>query len=230
MQYQVNISIDNAGLQAIYAAGQAVTFVKSVVANPLSSGNLPIAWIAFQPFQVNQVSWVENYKLYGTTTQLQAGAQIVMTSMTTQQAQLGWLYTFQNGMFNAQSGLGNTFNLSNQANTPTLMNFGLSQIANVNGVSVNAPLNSIPVLYNQLATFTPQEQVSVFLSSYEDNGVVISQVASNALNITLSSQNPTASVGFNDATNTFYLQSSLASAKEDRPRIGLEFARKVIAA
>ena len=33
---------------------------------------------------------------------------------------------------------------------------------------------------------------------------VISQVASNALVVTLSSQSPTANLGFNDSTNTFY--------------------------
>jgi hypothetical protein len=225
MQYQVNLSIDNAGLQSIYAAGQSVTFVKSVVSNPVAGGNLPIAWLTFQPFQSNQVIWIENYSLYASTTMLQSGATINMTSTTMGPAQLGWLYSFQNGIFTGQSGSGSTFNTANQANSPSILNFGLAQTANVNGVSVTAPLNAVPVLYNQQATFTPLEQISIFLSSYQNNGVVISQVAGNALNVTLSSQNPTANVGFNDATNSFYLQSSLSAT----PRIALDFATLVSA-
>jgi hypothetical protein len=45
MQYGLNISIDSTALSQIYAAGQAVTLVKSVVSNPLSSGNFPVAWV-----------------------------------------------------------------------------------------------------------------------------------------------------------------------------------------
>jgi hypothetical protein len=220
MQYQVNINIDNAGLQAIYAAGQSVTFVKSVVSNPVATGNLPIAWLTFQPFQSNQVIWIENYSIYASTTIVQSGAVINMTSVTAGSAQLGWLYAFQNGIFTGQSGSGSTFNVSDQVSAPSPLQFGLAQTANVNGVSVTAPLNAVPVLYNQQATFTPQEQISIFLSSYQNNGVVISQVAGNALNVTLSSQNPIANVGFNDATNSFYLQSAA-------PRINLEFASLV---
>ncbi len=82
MQYQLNISIDQPGCQQIYKANQAITIVKSVVANPLASGNLPVAWINFQPLEENSVIWVENYNIYATTTSLTAGATIVQTSVT----------------------------------------------------------------------------------------------------------------------------------------------------
>jgi len=226
MQYQINISIDNAGLTAIYKAHQSVTLVKSVVSNPLNQGNLPIAWLTFQPFQQNSVIWQQEYNLYATTTALKAGATIKMTSITDPPAELGWIYTFSNAVFSGQQATGSTFNVTNQASTPANLNFGLAQVANVNGVPVNAPLNSVPILFNEAGSFTPVEQVSIFLSSYSNNGVVISQVAGDALTVTLSSQNSTANVGFDDSTNTFYLMARKPlDVPRETPRMGLEFAR-----
>jgi hypothetical protein len=213
MQYQLNITIDNPGLSAIYAAGQAITIVKSVVSNPTSQGNLPIAWISFQPLAHNTVSWIENYNIYGTTTQLNAGATIVQTSVTGVPVQTGWIYTFAQGQFTgAQGGSTSTFNMNNQQGG--MFNFGLSQQAIVNNVTVMAPLSAIPVLNNESATFTPEETVSVFLSNSINNGVVLSQVASNALAVTLTSQNATANIGFNDINNTFYLSASAQVSAE----------------
>jgi hypothetical protein len=212
MQYQLNINIDNAGLNQIYNAGQAVTLVKSVVANPLGSGNLPIAWVTFQPLEVNLVSWIENYNIYATTTSLVAGATIVQTSVTGAPVLTGWMYTFAEGQFTgAVGGSASTYNMTNEQQG--MFNFGLSQQALVNGTQVMAPLNAIPVLNNEQATFTPEESVSIFLSTSTNNGVVLSQVAGNALPVTLTSQNPTANIGFTDSTNSFYL---LAAAQESQ--------------
>lgn len=207
MQYGLNISIDSTALGHIYGAGQAVTLVKSVVSNPLASGNLPVAWVSFSPLQENAVTWQESYNIYATTTVLNAGATIVQTSVTGTPVQTGWIYTFAQGFFiGAQGGAATTYNMTNQQNGS--FSFGLSQQAMINNVMVNAPLNAIPVLYNEGASFTPEENVSIFLSNSVNNGVVLSQVASNALAVTLTSQNPTANIGFNDATNTFYLESA----------------------
>lgn len=218
MQYQINISIDDAGLQKIYSAGQFVTLVKSVVSNPTSPSTLPVAWLSFQPLEENQITWIENYYLYATTTVLQSGATIVMTSQTQAPAQLGWIYDFAQGQFSSTQEPGNTFNVSNQMQSGSF-NFGLAQQATVNNVSTFAPLNAVPVLYNQQASFTPQENISIFLSSFSNNGTVISQVSGNALTVTLTSQQPSANVGFNDSNNTFYQITS-----------GQQFARRLSAA
>ena len=213
MQYQINLDIDDAGLSKIYGASQSVTLVKSVVSNPLATGNLPIAWLSFQPLESNQIVWVENYFLYASTTVLQSGATINMTSQTGGPVQPGWMYSFAQGQFVSASGTGSTFNVDNNTSTGSF-NFGLAQQATVNNVSTLAPLNAQAVLYNEEASFTPIETISVFLSSYSNNGVVISQVASNALTVQLTSQSPTVSLGFNDATNTFYVLNSGARSAE----------------
>ncbi|AOJ71383.1 MULTISPECIES: hypothetical protein [Burkholderia] len=214
MNYQINISISNTGLNTIYQNGLHVTLVKSVISDPLQQGNLPIAWVTFQPLQLNQISWQEQYTMYATTTVLQAGATIMMTSQTGAPIQTGWTYTFERAQFTgADGGSPSTFNLLNsQAGN---FSFGLAQQAVVNNVPVAAPLNAVPVAYNMRASFTPIENLSLFLASYSNNGSVISQVASNALPITLSTQNPAAQVGFNERTNTFYLQQPAVLSGEE---------------
>lgn len=218
MQYQLNIAIDSIGVQQIYAANQSITIVKSVTTSPVASGNLPVAWISFQPLEHNSVTWIENYDIYATTSSLNAGATIVQTSVTGAYVQTGWTYTLKNGVFNGATGGGaGTFNTNNQQGG--MLSFGLSQSAWVNNVQVNAPLNAIPVLNNESASFTPEETVSIFLSNSVNNGVVLSQVASNALPVTLTSQNPTANIGFTDASNTFYQQTASAVTPADFARL-----------
>lgn len=209
MQYELDINIDQTGVQRINSVNQLVTIVKSVSPG-LDAGNLPVAWITFEPLMHNKVTWIENYGLYATTQQLQAGATIDMTSTSQGTVQLGWTYSFAQGIFMGEQGAGNTFNVENAYDTYPLA-FGLAQQANVNGQTVYSPLNCVPVLYNQAVSFTPIETLSIFLSSYSDNGVVISQVAGNALVVELTSQSPVATIGFNDANNTFYLNPALPS-------------------
>lgn len=214
MQYQLSINIDSAGLANIYAANQYITIVKSVTANPLQSGNLPVAWISFQPFQSNIVTWVETYNIYATVSSLQSGATIKQTSVTDVPVQTGMTYTLAEGSFSSASGGGSgVFTCANQQ--APMLNFGLSQEAVINGVTVNAPLNAVPILYDESASFTPIENVSIFLSNIVNNGVVLSQIASNALPVTLTSQTPTATIGFADASNTFFLEQQKQRTQAD---------------
>ncbi|WP_437588276.1 hypothetical protein [Sorangium sp. So ce1000] len=207
MQYQLNIAIDDNGLQTIYSSGLAVTLVKSVVANPLASGSLPIAWVQFQPLESNLVTWIENYYAYASTTIAKSGATIAMTSRAPTPLQTGWTYTFSTAQFTGTpGGPSGTYTVDNQMDGN--FSFGLAQQATVNNVPTLAPLNTQSVPYNMSATFTPQEEISIFLSSCVDNGAVMSQVADNALTVTLTSQNPTANIGFNDTDNSFYLVGS----------------------
>jgi hypothetical protein len=201
-QYQLNINIDQTGLTQIYQSGQTVAIAQTVQSG-LGSGS-PLAWISFQPFQTNQVTWAPNYYLYASTTQLQPGATVMLMSMTPSPAQFGSTYTFQNGVFTGAAGGPNALNVANLQSGMALA-FGVAQHATVNGSNVLAPTNAVTMLYNQTASFTPTGQVFIFLSSISNNGVVLSQIPSSALAVTLTSQNPAANIGFNDATNTFFL-------------------------
>lgn len=214
MQYQLAISIDGNGLQSIYAANMAVTICKQIIVG----GNISVGWLNFQPLEENVVSWVENYSFYATTTQLVPGATIMQISNSGAPVQPGWNYVFAQGQFTGGSGgASGTYNLRNQQQGNPL-GFGLAQQASVNNVPVMAPLNAVPIPDNQSASFTPTETVSVFLSSASNNGVVLDRIASNALVVTLNAQSPSAQIGFNDATNTFYLYSSEQFSAHDYAR------------
>jgi hypothetical protein len=209
MQYQLTIDIDSGDLQQLYDANQAITIVKSVVSQPLASGNLPIAWVHFQPLQTNVVTWITDYYIYATTTAIQAGASITRTSLTGVPVQPAYTYTLKQGAFaTTQGGPAGTFNACNEQGQ--MLGFGLSQKAMVNNVMTDAPLNVVPVLNNESVTFTPEETVSIFLSNVVNNGVVLSQVASNALSVVLTSQQPSASIGFDGGSNSFHLNSQAA--------------------
>jgi hypothetical protein len=225
MNYQLNIAIDQPGLNAIYGAGQSVTIVQAVNSSPLSTGNLPVAWLAFQPWLSNNISWTTNYYIYASNTSMQSGAVLNLMAQTSTPVQPGWLYTLQQGSFTGSSGTGSTFNAENQQQTGTITQFGLAQYANVNGVSTFSPLNATPVLFNQEASFTPIVTLSVFLSSYSNNGVVISQVASNACVLQLTSQDPVGNIGFNDSTNEFYLIGTTAAARSLAETVGADIRR-----
>jgi hypothetical protein len=202
--YQLNIAFDNAGLAAITQAGQSVTIVKQT-----SAGGKPVAWISFQPQEQNIITWTEQYAVYSSTTNLQSGAQIVTSS--TANAVGGSSYTINSsGYFNpGVSGAtdANSYEIINQdpllmVNGVEMVTAGLVQAAAVNSSSITAPMCATPILYNQSGMFTPIETIQVFTSYYSNNGMVISSVAGNALTVQYTT-NTTASIKYNDQTNTF---------------------------
>jgi len=200
MQYQLNIAFDDEGLEQIYGAAQTVTLVRSFT----SGADSYVAWVTFQPFENNIITWTESYYIYATTYPLQAGTSLVILSQTQEVVQQGWTYALENGMFvGAAGGASNAYSAENQQYNG--INFGLVEEAVINGVTTSAPINGVAVLVNQAAAFVPLENVAVFLSSYSKNGVVLSSVPSNALVVTFTTETPVANVSFNDDTNTFYL-------------------------
>jgi hypothetical protein len=202
--YQLNIAFDHAGLAAITQADQSVTIVKQT-----SAGGKPVAWISFKPQQQNIITWTEQYAVYCSTTNIQSGAQIVTSS--TANAVGGSSYTINSsGDFNSGvSGAtdANTYEIINQdpllmVNGIEMVTAGLVQAATVGGSLITAPMCATPILYNQSGFFTPIETIQVFTSYYSNNGMVISNVAGNALTVQYTT-NTTASIKYNDQTNTF---------------------------
>lgn len=200
-QYQLNFTIDAAGVSQINQSGQLVTIVKSV--SPAGTGGTTVAWLAFAPLEQDIVTWDESYFIYATTTEIESGATITMTSVTADAVVFDQVYTLESGAFSgAPGGTSDTY-VAQNSNGGTL-SFGLSQQANVNGTTVTAPINAIPVLNNETVSFTPEVTVTIFLSNVTNNGVVISDVYSTPLTVTLTSTAPAANIGFIDENNTFY--------------------------
>lgn len=199
MQYELNINIDSQGVEQINQAGQQVTISKS---DPTTN---PIAWIGFAPLESNILTWTDNYYMYASTSEIENGVTIDMSSQTPDPLQLGFTYTLQDGAFLSTSGTGSSYIGENQEGDS--LTFGLAQSSTVNGNSQTlTPLNAVTVLNNETANFTPLETVYVCLYANTANGTVISSIASSALKVVLSSTTPSANIGFNDTNNTFYLK------------------------
>ena len=215
MQFQLNITISSAGLTQIINAGQSVTIVRTTSAFVMTSANLEkavaltpswsVAWLAFQPYANNIITWTDACNLFASTTTA-ALNEIITVSASTTAAQAGQTWTFSQGQFSlATTGSGASYFATNQASNG--LSFGLLAAASVNETSVNAPLNLQAVLYNQTATFTPTESVTIFLSTAAGNGAVIPYIGSAGLTVPVTSGTPV-NIGFNDNTNEFYVSGS----------------------
>lgn len=203
--YELDIAFDQKGLAALNLVGQSVTIVKQ------SSGGKPTAWISFTPQMSNIVRWTEQYSVYSSTTTAQSGAVIITSSQAT--AIAGSSYALNNaGYFdNGIPGVVGPAQYEIVNKDPNLIisgtamvTAGLVQGATINGNPVSAPICAAGVLFNQTALFTPIETIQVYTSSYSNNGIVISQVAGNALTVQYTT-NPKASITYDDQQNQFIL-------------------------
>ncbi|WP_315836899.1 hypothetical protein [Bradyrhizobium prioriisuperbiae] len=202
MQYELTMRIDPQALRRIHEMDMGLTLVKSVVSS--LPAHLPVAWVQFQPLEVNQVTWTEACSIYATETPLQPGETIVQISEAP--AQPGWVYIFNEGGLEGEpANLGEVCKVVNGRQGPFA--FGLAQQATIGGNPMLAPLNAVTVPFNETVNFTPKETVSICLAPLTSNGVVLSRVPGNALTLSLTAQAPTAVIGFNDESNTFYLIS-----------------------
>ncbi|WP_437588275.1 hypothetical protein [Sorangium sp. So ce1000] len=207
-QYQIDISIDSAGLQAIYGAGQRVAVVKGVASlvDAARLAALPpvtVGWLVFQPLQTNQITWTESYAVYASSSALPPGA-VIDVGAWSPAAEPGWIYTLEDGQISAAAGgVADAFTAVNQMRNGFC--FGLLQEAVVNGAPVCTPESALPVLYNESAVLAPSASAWIFLTSAASGGTVLYRVPDTALSLTLTSQSPTATVGFNDHDNTFYV-------------------------
>ncbi len=201
--YNLNVSINSQDVQEINSASQKIVIVKQVGG---SSGQ-PVAWVSFSPFENNVVSWETSYGVYASSTEIQSGATINKTSAVNP-ATAEIVYPFENGTFgNPTSGdvSSNSYSISNKYSNQ--FTFGLAQSVTANGNKFEAsPLNAVQVLSKQNATFTPIEKIAVFLRANFNNGVVISEIASNALDIDLTQQS-NVNIRYDKALGQFVMSS-----------------------
>ncbi|HEV7238222.1 MAG TPA: hypothetical protein VGQ36_03200 [Thermoanaerobaculia bacterium] len=200
MNYQLNISISQAGLQQILSSGQSVVITNAAT----GPGGLPVAWVAFQPFQSNVVIWNPGeFSVYASTSPVQPGAQIMV--ITQQSARLGSTYTLDSRMMFSE-GPGGPANLATILNSAgTQMTVGLQQSANVNGNQVSGPVSAVVLPQQSQNGFAPGNTPTIFVALAR-SGTVLSQIPGNALRVPLSNQRPTAEVVYNDSTGAFELR------------------------
>ncbi|KIL41160.1 hypothetical protein SD70_09010 [Gordoniibacillus kamchatkensis] len=173
--YSLNIAFEKEDANLINSINQKVVLVKQTAS---SSSNNNVAWVTFDPFENNTVSWTEEYSVYASTSEVQNGA--VIQKLSVEEAADGNVYDFVNNVFHLDTSLTipkSSYGIYNSTNK--VLTFGLAQDVTVNnGFFKAAPINAASVLGGQDATFTPLTQVLVFLQNSYQDGVVLTRVFS----------------------------------------------------
>lgn len=207
--YTLNIDISAADLSTIHSAKEQVVITKQT-----GDGNGNVAWVTFKPLTNNTVTWTDTYELYASTSQVENGATISMMSqvsaLDTQQIVFDTVFGSPTvGLALPQGSYGV---LNADEDNPSMV-FGLAQQANVSGTGFPAsPINASIVPKNQSASFSPLDIVQVFLATKTNNGMVITNISSTALTVTLGNGVTTATILYNASTGAFQQSSSVALA------------------
>jgi hypothetical protein len=179
--YKLNVLFSSKDVGTIFDASEKVVLLKK------ASAGTPVAWVTFQPFEQNYISWTEEYAIYASNKQIQSGATIDKLSEVASIPKQ--LYTFNRGTF-APPVSGTDFQdgqyvTTNKMNGYDTLVFGLAQEVECNGnIIPGSPINAAIVPLNQTAKFTPYETITIFLEANINNGTVVTDIISTSLDVT----------------------------------------------
>jgi len=208
--YTLALQFDQPSIDTIYANGQYLNISKygGIAGDPSS-----VVWLSWHPLTGNIVTWQENYYLYATVTQTQAGATI--TTSTNIPAIVGRKYVLDDtGFHDAGSGApSGTIYVTN--NSSTTFYCGLAQPAVVSGQSDSGlcAMNRVIVPGHQAASFAPIVRLWAYIGMTANNGAVASAVSSTPFEIDYN-YTTTASVVWVPATQSFQTLSSFIEEKQ----------------
>ncbi len=198
--YELTIQFDDSDVREINQNQHKVAIVKEVEG---SQKGKDVIWVAFSPFEFNEVKWDVDYGIYVSENEVQNGASIYKCS-TVNPAKAELLYPCEWGTFgtpNSKLEEENTYGIKNQYSKK--LTFGLAQSVTANGNKYTAnPLNAVSVLSQETVIFTPYQKLKVFLHAEFDNGVVISDITSDALSVDLT-KNSIQRIKYNKQMGTF---------------------------
>jgi hypothetical protein len=214
--YSLNIDIDTTDLQTIYAANELVTIVKQSAAGPL------VAWVAFPPFEANTLTWTDSYALYASNTSVQGGA--VINQLSNILAGPGLKYPFLNGDFGTATPDGalppNTYETVNQMSAFPMLTFGLAQDIQLNGkAQPNRPINAQAVPLNQTATFTPFDNITVFLQSQVQSSMMLTTVTSQSIPLQFGGSTTSQTISYTAASGWTVVNPLAAEVSRLRPAL-----------
>lgn len=179
-EYKLNLRISKEDLELINGAGKRVVLVKENGEGSFLSGSEfidDVAWVTFQLWELNNVTWQEEYYVYASDVEKQSGAVIEKASYEEAEP-------FDKGYFSASQFNGEAhptaYFIKNGYDKPET--FELAQTVKVGKQVYEAnPINAMTVFNNEQAYFIPSEKVKVFLAARAENGKVISIAQSQAL-------------------------------------------------
>jgi hypothetical protein len=180
-KYNLKMLIDNTTVKNFNHLNQKVVIVKEA-----EGSSVDVAWVTFPPFEINSVSWEETYGVYASCSSIEGTAKIAKSSYA--EASEKQSYEFAEGIFQPpvpDSSLGNsTYEVKNSMTDTDMLTFGLAQNVVANGVNYEGnPINAVQVMSNESATFKPHERIRIFMQADLDDGMVISRIKSQALEL-----------------------------------------------
>jgi hypothetical protein len=144
---------------------------------------------------VTEIGWNEEYRIYATENH-QAGEVIALTCMTPGPATQDATYTLERGE------LTHGYAVENQQGKA--MGFGLAQQAIVNTYPRLAPFGLVQLPNGGAGKLFPLQTVSIFLTSYTQDGTVLAVVPPDAFTVSLTA-GTTVEVAFNEENSSFSL-------------------------
>lgn len=158
--FLLTLEIDEKSLKTILEVGERIVVVKA----PAGSDS-QVAWAVFQPIESNQVLWASDYAVYAR----REDETVVYMTTTGYPTPSGVAYKFSGNTGLALTdpseyppeGTYRVFNESGASN----LRFGLVQKVSANGASSENRINAQIIPDHQLADFTPDETVIVWLQS-----------------------------------------------------------------
>jgi hypothetical protein len=162
-----------------------------VVARPGADGGLPnVAWLVFSPRPGNYVSWVGNYGIYASNSDLVNGVELSMMSNSAFPAETGKVYTLSaSGSFGspAPGGMSGAYTVVNQLdNLPDgYLTMGLCQYAMVNeGAVPSTPTCAGPVLYQAMKSWMPSTDAYLWVQPQVSSGTFLDPVTASVTHVT----------------------------------------------
>jgi len=195
--YQLTVQFLPRDAKKITDQKQKVTLVKRV-----HGGGAKVSWVTFEPFTDNIIEWKTEYGLYSSTQEVVNGTKIEQNS-DQNPAESGVYYPFEDNVFGAATGNAgkNNYGISNHDGVD--LTFGMAQAVNVRGQKQPAtPLSATTVFQAEKGTFTPIEEVKVFLQGDYNNGVIITRIDSPSLTVDLTKRS-TQTIHYNGRKGRF---------------------------
>jgi hypothetical protein len=200
--YQLTLTFAAADLENF-----ANTSSSLYVAKPPSTGNPTVAWVVFEPLEANVLTWVEQYGIYASETNLTNGMTIVQESTVPCPAILGDVYELLPGGYFSAPSPGtdpNGYQVQNNYNQPdSYMTIGLTQDASVNSLATGAnPVSAANTPHGSMADMMPYASVVLWIGSTVPSSTVFTSVTSPQTAVSLLDNAPQ-TWGFEAASETF---------------------------
>ncbi|HIJ84245.1 MAG: hypothetical protein HW380_2682 [Magnetococcales bacterium] len=223
--FTLNINFTSSDIQLFYQTGTNLIIAKAIKGD----ANTPSAvWQVIRPMEANSVTWTEQYGIYASKNQIDAGTAVTKMASTGIPAVPGRIYDLTPAgtlAIQSQGNDANAFTVVNDYQTATqMMTIGLYQAANVNGIDVTGNVTSAAaVIYKFKAVITPINTVYMWLQSSTKGNSTLKGVFSPMTVVPFSDVVTIISMQYDPQTALFFSAGSNAptqtSSLNTRPEI-----------